>query len=63
MSEKSIKFGDEKFNESNFYKDEELFKMEDIDINKTLSLKKNRLKKNITLDIMIMMMMSLDHYV
>ena len=33
MSGKSINFGDEKINKSNFYKNKKLFKIEDIDIN------------------------------
>ena len=40
MSEKSIKFGDEKVNKSNFYKNKKPFKTEDIDISKILVSKK-----------------------
>ena len=40
MSGKSINFGDEKINKSSFYKNKKLFKIEDIDINKTLVFKK-----------------------
>ena len=40
MSEKSIKFGDEKVNKSNFYKNKKAFKAEDIDISKILVSKK-----------------------
>ena len=36
MSEKSVSFGDKKINESNFYKNKELFKIDDIDVNKIL---------------------------
>ena len=40
MSEKSINFGDKKVNKKDFYKNKELFKIEDIDINKILVSKK-----------------------
>ena len=40
MSGKSINFEDKKINKSNFYKNKELFKIEDIDINKILVSKK-----------------------
>ena len=40
MSERSIKFGDEEVNKSNFYKNKKLFKAEDIDISKILVSKK-----------------------
>ena len=36
MSEKSIKFGDEKVNKSNFYKNKETFKAENIDASEIL---------------------------
>ena len=36
MSEKSVSFGDKKINKSNFYKNKELFKIDDIDVNKIL---------------------------
>ena len=67
MSGKSITFEDIKINRSNFYKTKKLFKIDDIDINKILVSKKESYGKkihlNTTLDIMMMMMMSLDHYV
>ena len=40
MSEKNIKFGYEKVNQSNFYKNKKPFKVEDIDVNKILVSKK-----------------------
>ena len=40
MSRKNIKFGDEKVNKSNFYKNKKPSKAEDIDINKILVSKK-----------------------
>ena len=36
MSGKSIIFGNKKIKKSNFYKNEKLFKIEDIDVNKIL---------------------------
>ena len=66
MSRKSMKFGDEKVNKSNFYKNKKPFNAEDIDINKTLVSKKETYGENhvdTLLDIMMMMMMMLlDHY-
>ena len=40
MSEKNIKFGDKKVDKRSFYENKNLFKMEDIDINKMLVSKK-----------------------
>ena len=40
MSGKSINFGDKQINKINFLKNEKLFKIEDIDINKILVSKK-----------------------
>ena len=40
MSRKNIKFGDEKVNKSNFYKNKKPSKAEDIDVNKILVSKK-----------------------
>ena len=40
MSGKSINYGDKKINKSDFYKNNKLFKIEDIDINKILVSKK-----------------------
>ena len=45
MSEKSIKFGDEKVKKRSFYKNKEPFKVEDIDINKILVSKKESVEK------------------
>ena len=46
MSGKSIKFGDKKVDNRNFYKNKKLFKMEDIDINKLLVSKKEPYGEN-----------------
>ena len=40
MSGKSINCGDKKVNRSNFYKNKELFKIDDVDVNKILVSKK-----------------------
>ena len=40
MSGKSINFDDKKVNKSNFYKNKELFDLNDIDVNKILVSKK-----------------------
>ena len=65
MSGKSINFEDKKVNKSNFHENKKLFKIDDIDINKISAFKKEpygkKIHKNTSLDIM-MMMMSLDHY-
>ena len=47
MSGKSINFEDKKISKNNFYKNEKLFKIEDIDVNKILvSIKESYGKKN-----------------
>ena len=47
MSEESIKFNNKKFNKSDFYKTNELFKIDDIDVNKiSVSKKKTMWHKN-----------------
>ena len=65
MSEESITFNNKKFNKSDFYKTKELFKIDDIDVNKISVSKKNHVAQkghlNTLLDIMTMM--TLDHYV
>ena len=45
MSGKSIYFDDKKINKSNFYKNKILFKIDDIDVNKTLVSKNPMVKK------------------
>ena len=40
MSGKSINFGDEKINKSNFYKSKKLFNLHDLDVNEVLVSKK-----------------------
>ena len=45
MSKKSIKCGDKKVNKSNFYQNKKLFKIDDIDVDKILISKKNRMVK------------------
>ena len=60
MSGKNVKFGNKEINKSNFYKNEKLFKMEDIDTNNILVSKKmvwhKKININTLLDIMMMMM-------
>ena len=59
----SKNFGDKKIKKSDFYKNKKLFKIEDIDINKTLFSKKNHMLQNIHLNtsLDIMMIMPVDH--
>ena len=45
ISEKSIKFGDEKINKRSFYKTKKPFKVEDTDINKILVSNKESFEK------------------
>ena len=60
MSGKTVNFGDKRIKKSNFYKSKKLFKIEDIDADKILVLKKSYGKNNsfkyYTLDIMMMML-------
>ena len=46
MSEKSINFNYKTINKSSFYRNERLFKMDDIDADKILVSKKNLMIKN-----------------
>ena len=65
MSGKSINFDDQKINKSNFYKNKKLFNKYDLDVNKILVSKKELCSKKINLHTslhILMMMMSLDHY-
>ena len=66
MSGMNIIFNDNKIKESNFYKNKILSKIDEIDIDKILVSKRNHMVQkshlNTSLDIM-MMMMSLVHYV
>ena len=66
MSGKSINFDDKKISKSNFYENKNIFNIYDLDVNKILVSKKEshgkKIHLNTSLDIM-MMMMSLDHYV
>ena len=48
MSGKSANFGDKKVNKSNFYKNKNLFKIDDIDVSKILISKKESYSKNKT---------------
>ena len=65
MNGKNINFGDKKIQKTKFYKNEKIFNIDDIDVNKIQPLKKNHMAKIIhlytLLDIMIMML--LGHYV
>ena len=66
MSGKNIIFDDEKINESNFYKNKKLSKIDDIDVNKIIISKKESYgKKEVHLNTSLdkVMMMSLDHNV
>ena len=65
MSRKNKIFNDKTINESNFYKNKRLFKIDDIDINKILVLKKESYGKKTHLNTLLgmMIMMKLDHYV
>ena len=40
LSEKSIRFGDKKVNKTNFFKDKKLFIIDDIDVDKIFTSKK-----------------------
>ena len=60
MSGKNIVFNDKKISKSNFYKNKKLFKIDNIDVNKTLISKEEpyiatKIHLNTTLDIMMMM--------
>ena len=46
ISRKNIKSDDKKINKSNFYKNEKLFKIDDIDVNKILISKKEQYGTN-----------------
>ena len=65
MSGKSVNFGDKKILKSNFYKNEKVTKINDIDINKILVSKQEPYRSknylNTLLDTIIMM--SLDDYI
>ena len=65
MSGKSINFVDKKMNKSNFYKNNNLFNIFDLDVNKILVSKRESYGKKVHLNTLldIMMTMSLDHYV
>ena len=61
----NINFGDKKIEKTDFYKNKEIFNIDDIDVNKILVSKKNHtaniMHLNTLLDIMAMIL--LDHYV
>ena len=61
---KGVNFGDKQISKISFYKNKNLFKIDDIDFNKILVSKKEpygkKIHRNTLLDII---MMSLDHYV
>ena len=64
MSGKNINFDDKKIKKSDFYKNKEINKIDDINLNNILVYKKNhtaqKIHLNTLLDIMIMIL--LDHY-
>ena len=65
MSGKNIIFDDEKINKSNVYRNKKQFTIDDMDVNKTLISKKEPHGKKSSLEdfIVIVIMMSLDHYI
>ena len=65
MSGKNINFDDKEINKSNFYKNERLFKIDEIDDNKILVSKKEPYGKKTHLNTLLdkMIMIKLDHYV
>ena len=46
MSDKNVNFGDKKVKESNFYESKKVFKIDDINVNKTLVSEKESYKAN-----------------
>ena len=65
MSGKNINFDNKKINKTNFYKNKELFKIEDKDVNNILVSRKESYGQKIHLNALldIMMIMLLDHSV
>ena len=67
MSEKNINFDDKKIKKSTFYKNKRIYSTDDIDVNNILVSKKepyvNKIHLNTLLDIMIMILLLLDHYI
>ena len=65
MSGKNISFDDKKINKNNFYRNEKLFNIDDIDVNKILISKKQAYGKKVHLNkfLDIMVMITLDPYV
>ena len=65
MSGKNIIFDDEKINKSNVYRNKKQFIIDDMDVNKILISKKEPHGKKSSLKyfIVIVIMMSLDHYI
>ena len=65
MSGKNISFDDKKINKNNFYRNEKLFNIDDIDVNKILISKKQAYGKTVHLNkfLDIMVMITLDPYV
>ena len=64
MSRKSVNFGDKKIQKSSFYKNEKIYKIDGINVNKILVSKKEPYGKNNQSNISLnIMMMLLDRYV
>ena len=67
MSGKIINFDDKKIRKSTFYKNKKINNIEDIDVNNIFVSKKesygNKIHLNTLSDIMIMIVILLDHYV
>ena len=64
MRENNVTFNDEKINKSNFYRTKRLFKIDDIDIDKTLVSKEKLYGKKNCLNTLLLMkiMITLVHY-
>ena len=65
MSGKNINFDDKRINKCNFYNNKKLFKIDGINVNKILISKKEPYGKKNHLNtlLVILIMMTLDHYV
>ena len=63
MSGKNINFDDKKIKKSDFYKNKKVNKIDDINVNNILILKKNHtvIKIHLNTLLVIMIMISLDH--
>ena len=63
MSRKNVNFGDKKIKKISFYKNKKVIKIDDIDVNKILFLKKNHMAQKFNLITLLdTTMMLSDHY-